>query len=114
MPESGLALAGVLYSGPRGRPRAHHQPRWRNWQTHYLEVVAPQGMEVRILSWALPPGKRRGFCCATVATVHPRRLWRDRATASSHARRSGTSGRVALQEAREVLHVEDGRNGRVV
>lgn len=27
-------------------------PRWRNWQTHYLEVVAPRGMEVRVLSWA--------------------------------------------------------------
>ncbi len=22
------------------------------WQTHYLEVVAPQGMQVRLLSWA--------------------------------------------------------------
>ncbi len=25
---------------------------WRNWQTHYLEVVAPQGMQVQILSRA--------------------------------------------------------------
>ncbi len=22
---------------------------WWNWQTHYLEVVAPQGMEVQVL-----------------------------------------------------------------
>ena len=27
-------------------------PRWRNWQTHYFEVVAPQGVQVQILSWA--------------------------------------------------------------
>src|SRR2546425_3827745 len=38
-------------------PRAAHiipaeTPRWRNWQTHYFEVVAPQGVQVQILSWA--------------------------------------------------------------
>src|SRR5439155_23668805 len=27
-------------------------PRWRNWQTHYFEVVAPQGVQLQILSWA--------------------------------------------------------------
>src|SRR5688500_7451729 len=27
-------------------------PRWRNWQTHYFEVVAPQGVQVQVLSWA--------------------------------------------------------------
>lgn len=36
---------------------------WRNWQTHYLEVVAPQGLEVRVLSRALEFNKRmkQGF-----------------------------------------------------
>src|SRR5688500_6764005 len=28
-------------------------PRWRNWQTHYFEVVARQLVQVQILSWAL-------------------------------------------------------------
>jgi hypothetical protein len=28
-------------------------PRWRNWQTHYFEVVAGQPVQVQILSWAL-------------------------------------------------------------
>jgi hypothetical protein len=27
-------------------------PRWRNWQTHYFEVVAGQPVQVQILSWA--------------------------------------------------------------
>ena len=27
-------------------------PRWRNWYTHYLEVVAPKGLQVQLLSWA--------------------------------------------------------------
>src|SRR3982750_3094831 len=31
-------------------------PRWRNWQTHYFEVVAPRGVQVQILSWALARG----------------------------------------------------------
>src|SRR5439155_15926437 len=46
---------------PRESPQT---PRWRNWQTHYFEVVAGQPVEVRVLSWALkmPPsfaGRRR-------------------------------------------------------
>jgi hypothetical protein len=32
------------------------KPRWRNWQTHYFEVVAPQGVQVQILSWAFREG----------------------------------------------------------
>ena len=27
-------------------------PRWRNWYTRMLEVHVPQGLEVRVLSWA--------------------------------------------------------------
>ncbi len=27
-------------------------PRWRNWYTRMLEVHMPQGLEVRVLSWA--------------------------------------------------------------
>ena len=46
--------------------RAHkaHTPRWRNWQTHYFEVVAPQGVQVQILSWALQSRgmTSRGLC----------------------------------------------------
>ena len=34
-------------------PRFDTTPRWRNWQTHYFEVVAPKGVQVQILSWAL-------------------------------------------------------------
>ena len=30
---------------------------WRNWQTHYLEVVARQLMEVQILSSASKPAR---------------------------------------------------------
>jgi hypothetical protein len=30
----------------------HLEPRWRNWQTHYFEVVAGQPVQVQILSWA--------------------------------------------------------------
>ncbi len=29
------------------------KPRWRNWQTRYFEVVVPQGVQVRVLSWAI-------------------------------------------------------------
>src|SRR5690348_8386098 len=32
-------------------------PRWRNWQTHYFEVVARQLVQVQILSWAYDPPK---------------------------------------------------------
>jgi hypothetical protein len=35
-------------------------PRWRNWQTHYFEVVAPQGVQVQILSWAFEEGDPDG------------------------------------------------------
>src|SRR6185437_11600599 len=33
-------------------PRQVDKARWRNWQTHYFEVVAPRGVQVQILSWA--------------------------------------------------------------
>src|SRR5829696_6029582 len=52
----------------------HHTPRWRNWQTHYFEVVAGNTVQVQILSWAsmrgdpnagrlllFPPGGRAGI-----------------------------------------------------
>ena len=37
-------------------------PRWRNWYTRMLEVHMPQGLEVRVLSWA--PNKK-----------HPTKSW---------------------------------------
>src|SRR5262245_52587674 len=45
-------------------------PRSRNWQTHYFEVVAPQGVEVRVLSWAL----RRGIICSRLQ-ARPAARW---------------------------------------
>eukprot|EP00825_Cyclidium_porcatum_P022419 TRINITY_DN246_c0_g1_i16.p3 TRINITY_DN246_c0_g1~~TRINITY_DN246_c0_g1_i16.p3 ORF type:complete len:103 (-),score=11.07 TRINITY_DN246_c0_g1_i16:402-710(-) len=27
-------------------------PRWRNWQTHQIQVLAPKGVGVRVPSWA--------------------------------------------------------------
>ena len=41
-----------LDSWRSGRILSVTTPRWRNWQTHYFEVVAPQGVQVQILSWA--------------------------------------------------------------
>ncbi len=38
------------------RDNSDTTPRWRNWQTHYFEVVAPQGVQVQILSWAFVTG----------------------------------------------------------
>src|SRR5690349_10102896 len=34
-------LSQPLYFPPHARPKRGDEPRWRNWQTHYLEVVAP-------------------------------------------------------------------------
>ncbi len=36
-------------------------PRWRNWQTHYFEVVAGQPVQVQVLSWASSYGSRPAF-----------------------------------------------------
>src|SRR5271155_5122767 len=49
---SGVASRHDLAAAYNPAPKVNPTPRWRNWQTHYFEVVAPQGVQVQILSWA--------------------------------------------------------------
>ena len=76
MPKSLATIGRYTPAGEPPGPRldtgrsAHiisgESPRWRNWQTHYFEVVAPQGVQVQILSWALNPSSD-GFLFAQTA-----------------------------------------------
>src|SRR5436309_96140 len=70
------------FSAPRQRKTGAYNalqitqtPRWRNWQTHYFEVVAPQGVQVQILSWALESRPATGrLLCSNISRLDSSRV----------------------------------------
>src|SRR5690606_10640025 len=57
---------------PAPKMRGSHLPRWRNWSTHWVQVLAGKTVEVRVLSWAptmqtTNPAASGVFCCLMLA-----------------------------------------------
>ncbi len=76
--------------------RLRHLPRWRNWQTHYLEVVAPE----RAWRFKSSPGHCRGRSGSASTRVHGtgrlmKRSAMIRSADCAHRRRA--NGRVNLK-----------------